>query len=68
MFDTAGFSVDLMEGGWKGGVWFNTRIPFASAVQILLGNVRESNQRGRGHATSRYSAWNGELKAGTVCA
>jgi len=57
MFDTGGFSADLMEGGWEGGVWFNTHIPFASAVQISLGNVRESNQRGRGRAASRHSAW-----------
>lgn len=49
MFDTEGFSADLMEGGWKGGVRFNAHIPSASAVQILLGNVREHNRRGRGH-------------------
>lgn len=46
MFDTEGFSVDLMVGGrwwWRG--WFNTHILSASAVQTLLRNVWEDNHR-----------------------
>lgn len=57
MFDTEGFSVDLMEGGRKGGVCFNIHILFASVVQILLRNVQEhKDQRGRRHATRRHRA------------
>jgi len=36
MFDTEGFSVDLMAGV---DVWFNIHILFASAVQTLPRNV-----------------------------